>query len=150
MHSYTEVKISPYSVKKLFDLVADIESYPEFVPWCSGARILSIDKNIITAELLVNFKAFVEKYTSHVELIKPTKNRKEAEIKVKMIEGPFNYLTNDWKFRPHELGGTEISFEISFEFKSKIMNSLFGYVFETATKKMMNAFSLRADHLYGP
>lgn len=142
MPAYHEKRFSPYSPAQLFTLVAEVDKYPEFLPWCRAARIHEREERRIVAELVVCFKHVCEQYTSEIEL-KPA-----SEINVKMIKGPFDHLTNLWRFTPKD-GGTEIEFTLDFQFKSKILDKLIGSLFGKATQKMAAAFLERADKLYG-
>jgi len=158
MVNYSSITFSPYSKEELFDLVLDIERYPEFLPWCSAARILKRERDYITAELVISFKAFREKYIS---LVKIYEEDNYKEIDVSLIEGPFRHLYNRWRFvdftgeKEREAGepkeivqGTEIHFNIEFIFKSFFLEKLIGAMFEKAAKKMTNAFERRAENLY--
>ncbi len=141
MPSYAQENIIPYTPKQMFDLVADIEKYPEFLPWCKAARIISEKDNIIIAELVISFKHITEKYTSEVSL------NPHSSIDVRMTKGPFSHLTNNWRFMEHKQG-VKIDFELEFAFKSKIINKLIGGLFAKATSKMSDAFMKRASDIY--
>ena len=147
MTSHSEIKYLPYTAKEMFDLVADISSYPEFLPWCSGARINreydTGDKYVIIADLIISFKAFREKFTSEVTLIS-----ENNEVKVKYLDGPFKYLVNQWQFTDSAEGGCNASFMVDFEFKSKILQALIGVVFNDAMLKIVQAFEEQAAKLY--
>lgn len=143
MPTHSEERFLPYQPEDLFDLVADIESYPKFLPWCSAARINDRDGDIVFAELVINFKAFRESYISRVELHKDTK-----EISVSLVQGPFQHLQNEWKFSPHGKG-TMVEFDIDFAFRSKILEKLISNMFLGACKKMIAAFEARAKTIYG-
>ena len=122
MIKHKEIYFSEFSVKELFDLVKDIESYPDFLPWCSAARIIESNGNKIIADLVVNYASFHEKYTSEVTLTPPDKKEKYAKIEVVMLEGPFSFLENNWIFEHDNKGDkTKVTFEISFEFKSFLL-----------------------------
>ena len=142
MASYHDQQDSPYTPEQLFNLVADVESYPEFLPWCRAARILERGDTHFTAELVIHFKTVTEQYTSRVELKKPD------AIHVEMIKGPFHHLINDWKFSATDTGAL-IDFTLDFQFKAKWLDALIGALFTKATHKMVTAFSERADALYG-
>lgn len=149
MPHHSEVPISPYSTEKLFALVADIERYPEFLPWCRAARIVKREKNLLLAELVISFQHLTESYTSEVTLHPPEHPGAEAAIEAKMVEGPFEYLTNHWKFIPTSAGGTRIELELDFQFRSRMLNMLIGSMFDKAVARMAEAFKKRADDLYG-
>lgn len=142
MPIHIEQQFSPYSPQQLFDLVADVEKYPEFLPWCRAARILERKENEFLGELIISFAHFSESYVSRVTLSAPN------TIQVKMVRGPFEYLTNSWKFTP-ENGGTRIDFSLDFKFRSRILEKLIGSLFSKATQKMVGAFKARADTMYG-
>ncbi|HEY1720842.1 MAG TPA: type II toxin-antitoxin system RatA family toxin [Magnetospirillaceae bacterium] len=143
MPTHAETKRLPQSPQQLFDLVADIENYPKFLPWCVACRINRRDGNVIWADLIVGFKMLREKFTSKVTLDRPNR------IHVEYLEGPFRYLNNHWTFTPLPDGGTEIGFYIDFEFRSKMLQGLMGAVFNEAVKRMVGAFVKRADEVYG-
>lgn len=142
MPSHSEQQVLPYSAQQLFDLVVDIDKYPEFLPWCRAARILERKENEFLGELVISFAHMTERYTSRVVL-----NPSNA-IDVTMIKGPFEHLINRWKFTPAG-EGTQVDFFIDFKFKSKILDKLMGSMFAKATDKMVGAFSERARQLYG-
>ena len=142
MPSHTEQQISPYTPQQLFDLVADIEKYPEFLPWCRAARILERGNNEFLGELVISFAHITESYTSRVTLSEP------HSIDVVMVKGPFEYLTNKWKFTPLE-NGTRIDLALDFKFRSRLLEKLIGSLFSKATNKMAGAFKKRAQELYG-
>ena len=137
-----EERCLPFTKEQLFALVRDVEQYPEFLPWCLGARILEKNANVFTAELVISFKNFTENYISEVTL------NEFDNIDVKLIRGPFKYLKSSWTFKDSGAGGTIIDFNVEFEFKSKILQKLIGMVFEIAQKKMINAFEKRANEIY--
>jgi coenzyme Q-binding protein COQ10 len=142
MPTHAEERFLPYPPEKLFDLVADVERYPEFLPWCVGCRILSREGNVIRADLMVGFKMVREKFTSQVTLTRPDR------IDVEYQKGPFRYLNNHWKFIPKD-GGCVIDFFIDFEFRSRMLQGLIGPLFNEAVRRMVSAFESRANKLYG-
>jgi coenzyme Q-binding protein COQ10 len=126
----------------MYDLVADVERYPEFLPWCLRVRLSHQNTNIIEAEVEVGFKALRERFTSRNTLTPKTR------IDVKYLNGPFRYLNNHWIFHPHDKG-CEIEFFIDFEFSSKLLQMLIGPIFNESVKIMVRAFERRAASLYG-
>ncbi|PIR32515.1 MAG: ubiquinone-binding protein, partial [Alphaproteobacteria bacterium CG11_big_fil_rev_8_21_14_0_20_44_7] len=132
MRQHSEEIISPYKPEQLYAMVADVAKYPEFIPWCSGARIVEKNAEWIIADLLIGFKGINETYRSKVHL-------RENEIDIEYLRGPFSHLENRWQFTPYE-GGTKISFLIKFEFKSKILDMIMGGLFDKACMKMVGAF----------
>ncbi len=140
-----EEYFSNHSVEQLYNLVIDIERYPEFLPWCSSAEIIEESSSELIADLIINFKAFTEHYRSRVSLT-PPKNGK-AKVDVDLISGPFKNLENYWSFEARG-DQTKISFYINFEFKSQLFEKLIGMVFSIACQKMVQAFEARAKELY--
>ena len=138
MLKYEETIVTLLSKEELFNLVIDIEKYPDFLPWCVGARIKEKNEKKIIADLLVRFNHLNECYTSLVTFDFPNK------ICVKAIKGPLKTLINKWEFRSIENGATELHFAIEFELKSKILDVMMGSVFEKAAKKITVAFMERA------
>jgi coenzyme Q-binding protein COQ10 len=146
MPTHHETQILPYTPQQLYALVADIERYPDFLPWCRAARILEWKGNVQLAELIISFKGLTESYVSRVALTPPENG--EGSIDVQLVRGPFQHLANHWKFVAHE-SGTALDFFVDFRFKSRILEGLIGGLFERATVKMVNAFKARAEELYG-
>lgn len=143
MPKHSERKHLPYTAEQMFDLVADVGRYPEFLPWCRAARIKHRDDHLLVADLVIGFKGITEKFTSRVILDRPT-----SSIDVSYEEGPFKYLENHWKFMNNE-NGCAIDFHVDFEFRSRLLEHLMGLVFTEAVKRMVAAFESRADSLYG-
>lgn len=142
MPAHTEQQALPYTPEQMFGLVADVERYPEFLPWCRAARILESKEGECLAELVISFKHLTERYTSRVVFTPP------AAIDVTMIEGPFDRLVNQWKFTPQGQG-TRVDFFLDFKFRSRLLEKMIGSVFEKATSRMIQAFQQRAEALYG-
>jgi coenzyme Q-binding protein COQ10 len=142
MPIHTEQRVLPYSPAQLFALVADVERYPEFLPWCLGARIHERRADLVVADLIIGFKMIRERFTSRVLLDPPQK------IDVTYADGPFRYLTNRWSFTPIA-GGCRIDFFVDFEFKSRLMQKLIEMLFSEAVRRMVGAFEKRARDLYG-
>ena len=143
MPTHAEQRHLPYSQKQLFDLVASVERYPEFLPWCSAARITRHDGNTFHADLVVRFKMFKERFASRVTL------HPYSQIDVEYINGPFRYLNNHWQFIEAEDGGAVIDFYVDFEFRSRMLQKLIGLLFNEAVSRMVSAFEARARQLYG-
>jgi coenzyme Q-binding protein COQ10 len=150
MTHHHDTQHSPYTPRQIFELVADVPSYPQFLPWCRAARILKREsENVFLAELVIAYKHFSERYTSRVELCPGDSPTDTHAIHVTMTEGPFHHLTNEWQFIEEGQGGTCIEFDLDFAFKSKLMDALLGKFFTVATGRMGEAFKKRADELYG-
>ena len=143
MPRHTETRNLPYTPEQMFDLVADVKRYQEFLPWVAATRIRSDSETLMTADLVVGFKALKETFTSRVSKKRP------HEITVEYIEGPLKYLKNDWTFKPDGQGGTDIDFCVDFAFKSRIFEALAGQMFDAALRRMIAAFETRAHQLYG-
>jgi len=147
MPTHSEIRNMPYSAEQMFALVADIARYPEFLPWCSAARIRSItphnDHEVIEADLVISFKLFREKFGSRVTL-----DAYGQQIDVEYLDGPFRYLINHWRFTPIETG-CEVDFHVDFEFRSILMQNVIGLVFNEAMHRIVRAFERRAKELYG-
>src|SRR6185437_13641345 len=143
MPTHAEQRVLPYSPEQLFALVADIERYPEFLPWCIAARIRERRGNLIVADLLIGFKMIRERFTSRVTLSPP------GRIDVAYAEGPFRYLDNHWLFEPAGEGTCRIDFFVDFEFRSRVLQKLIGVLFNEAVRRMVAAFESRAKQLYG-
>lgn len=137
---------SRYSLEQLYNMVLDIEKYPEFIPWCSSATIIEEAETMLIADLFISFKAFTESYRSQVTLSPPQNG--SATIDVKMISGPFQHMDNKWEFEKTD-SGTRVKFYIDFKFKSFLLEQLIGVFFTSACDKMIDAFEERAQHLYG-
>ena len=148
MPSHDEQQVLPYNTQQMFDLVADIERYPEFLPWCKAARILERREGELVGELAVRFAHMTERYTSRVTLQRPAQPGDTGAIDVTMIQGPFEHLTNRWQFTRAD-GGTQVDFFIDFKFRSRLLEKLIGGMFGKATDKMIDAFRQRAEALYG-
>ena len=143
MPTFAEERHLPYSQQQLFDLVADVERYPEFLPWCTACRATKREDQLIEADLLVRFKMLRERYTSRVTLNAPN------SIQVEYPDGPFRYLNNHRIFKPTE-NGCVIEFFIDFEFRTRLLQRLIGPLFTEAVRRMISAFDNRALALYGP
>lgn len=142
---HTEERLFPYRPDQIFDLVADVGKYPEFLPWCTGARIREQRPDMILADLMIGFKMVRERFTSKVWL-----DRTNMRIDVEFIDGPFRYLKNHWTFVDAGDGHCRIGFYLEFEFKSVMLQKLIGVLFHEAVKRMVAAFESRARVLYGP
>ena len=143
MPTPAERKILRYTPEQLFDMVADVRRYPEFLPWCVGARVISRKDDELIADLTIGFKMFRETFRSRVTLEKPD------HVHVEYLTGPFRYLNNHWRFAPSPSGGSDINFFVDFEFKSRLLQAVIGTVFNEAVRLMVRAFERRAMALYG-
>lgn len=150
MPTHAEKRIVPYGAEQMFDLIADVSRYPEFLPWIAAARIRSRKPlpdgagEVIEADLVVSFKVFRERFGSRVTL-RPA----DRAIDVEYLEGPFRYLRNHWKFDPRGANHCEIDFFVDFEFRSALLQKVIGLVFNEAMQRVVRAFERRAEDLYG-
>ena len=143
MPRHTETRNICYSPEQMFDMVADVGRYQEFLPWVAATRVRSNSDTLMIADLVVGFKAIKETFASRVEKQRPTR------IHTEYIEGPLKYLQNSWVFKPDGEGGTEIDFCVDFAFKNRLFESLAGQMFDRALRRMIGAFEDRARGLYG-
>ena len=143
MPTHAEQRVLPYTPEQLFDLVADVERYPDFLPWCVACRIRERERQVILADLVIGFKLFRERFSSRVTLDRPRR------IHVAYTEGPLKYLNNHWTFESQGGGHSLIDFNIDFEFHARLMQSLMAILFNEAVKVMVSAFEKRATQLYG-
>lgn len=128
----------------MFDLVAEVEKYPEFLPWCVASRIRSRSETLLVADLVIGFKGIRESFTSIVSL-----DRQNLVIQVEYQDGPFKHLNNYWKFKPADDGSCILDFYVDFEFKSRILQKAIELLFGEAVRRMVGAFEKRAVALYG-
>ena len=147
MPTHSETRKLPYTAEQMYALVADVAKYPEFLPWCSAARIRSrkdkSDHEVMEADLVISFKVFRERFGSRVTLW-PEKRRIDTEY----LDGPFKYLRSYWIFHDAE-GGCEVEFFVDFEFRNAILQKIIGVVFTEAMHRIVRAFESRAAALYG-
>ena len=143
MPKHSETRRLPYTPEQMYDLVADVGRYGEFLPWVSAVRVRSNSETEMVADLIVGFKGLRETFSSRVSKQPP------EHIRVDYLDGPLKYLNNDWKFRPDGEGGVLIDFCVDFAFKSRVFEMLAGQVFDRALRMMINAFEERAARLYG-
>ncbi|MBO6085522.1 MAG: type II toxin-antitoxin system RatA family toxin [Acetobacter sp.] len=141
MPKYTEQRILPYQPDQVFKVVADVGSYPDFLPWCVGARVYTHTQTNLVAELTVGFGIFRESFTSYVALDEP------STITVRYERGPFRYLYNQWVFLPHDRGCC-VKFFVDFELRSLLLQAAIGAVFTEATRRMVFAFTERLKKVY--
>lgn len=143
MPGIKEVRRLPYSAAQMYDLVADVARYPEFLPWIIATRVRSDSETEMIADMLVGFSAIREKFTSRVE-----KQRPEM-IRVHYVDGPLRDLDNTWHFRAIDADSCEVDFRVEFSFRSAVFEKLAGQYFDKAFRKMVAAFETRAAVLYG-
>jgi len=146
MPSHSETKFLPYTAQQMYDLVADVGSYPKFLPWTAAARVRSVtergDHLEMLADLVISFKVFREKFGSRVLLWSD-----EMKIDTEYLDGPVRHLESQWMFRDVE-GGCEVSFKVDFEFKSRLLQGAAGMFFNEAMQRVVRSFERRAAELY--
>lgn len=143
MPGIRETRRLPYSAEQMFDLVADVGRYGEFLPWVIATRVRSDTETEMIADMVVGFKSLREKFTSKVQ-----KSRPEL-IDVHYVDGPLRDLDNKWTFTPLPDGGCEVFFCVDFTFKNRVFEAMAGQYFDRAFRKMVEAFETRAGELYG-
>ncbi|MBT9383848.1 type II toxin-antitoxin system RatA family toxin [Pseudooceanicola sp. CBS1P-1] len=147
MPTHSETRKLPYTAQQMYALVADVGSYPKFLPWCAAARIRKVtqmgDHDVMDADLVISFKVFREKFGSRVVLWP-----QEWKIDTEYLDGPFRYMKSNWAFREAE-GGCEVDFFVDFEFKNAVLQGIIGMVFNEAMQRIVRAFERRAAELYG-
>lgn len=149
MPTHSETKRLPYTARQMYDLVADVASYPKFLPWNSAARIRSRTPiagggEVMDADLVISFKVFRERFTSRVRLWPEA-----LKIDTEYLDGPFRHMRSNWAFRDIP-GGCEVDFHVDFEFRNAILQGIIGVVFNDAMLRVVRAFERRAAELYGP
>lgn len=142
MPHHKETRHLPYSPEQMFDMVADVESYAQFLPWVTAIRVRSNSETEMVADMIVGFKGLRESFTSRVHKLRPER------VHVDYLDGPLKHLSNDWHFRPDGAGGVFVDFEVDFAFKNKLFEMMAGQMFDKALRKMIGAFEARAAELY--
>ncbi|MDF1726990.1 MAG: type II toxin-antitoxin system RatA family toxin [Sulfitobacter sp.] len=148
MPTHSETRELPYSADQMYDLVADVGNYPQFLPWTAAARIKrDVDKGdhrVMDADLVISFKVFRERFTSRVVLWP-----KARKIDTEYLDGPFKYMQSNWRFEEMDQG-CRVHFHVDFEFRNAILQGIIGVVFNEAMQRVVRAFEDRAHDLYGP
>ncbi|MEQ1687624.1 MAG: type II toxin-antitoxin system RatA family toxin [Sphingopyxis sp.] len=143
MPRHHEVRELPYSADQMFDLVADVARYGEFLPWVVGVRVRSDSASEMVADVIVGFKGLRENFTSRVHKTHP------SHIHVDYLDGPLRHLSNDWRFHALSGGRCTVDFTVDFAFRSSLFERLAGQMFDKALRRMTAAFEARAAALYG-
>ena len=149
MPTHSEIRKLPYTARQMYDLVADVSRYPEFLPWCAAARVRSTRPlegggQVMEADLVISFKVFRERFGSRVTLWP-----EQARIDTEYLDGPFRHMKSNWSFAEAEGGGCEVRFFVDFEFRNAILQGVIGVVFNDAMQRVVRAFERRAADLYG-
>ncbi len=147
MPTHGETRVMPYTARQMYDLVADVLRYPEFIPWISAARIRSVVPHAdgtqrMEADLVVSFKVFREKFCSRVVLDEPN-----LKLDIEYLDGPFKHMRSSWAFADVE-AGCEVTFFVDFEFRNVVLQKVIGVVFHEAMQRIVRAFEERAKVLY--
>ncbi|MBM9595549.1 type II toxin-antitoxin system RatA family toxin [Roseitranquillus sediminis] len=147
MPTHSEIRRLPYTADEMYALVADVESYPQFLPWCAAARVRDRrdegDHEVMDADLVISFKVFRERFGSRVTLWPG-----ERKIDTEYLDGPFRYMESTWRFRDAP-EGCEVDFFVDFEFRNRVLQGVIGVVFNDAMQRIVRAFERRAAALYG-
>ena len=147
MPTHSETRFLPYTAQQMYDLVANVGDYPEFLPWCAAARVRKVTpqgaSQVMEADLVISFKVFRERFGSRVVLWPD-----ERKIDTEYLDGPFRYMKSNWAFEDTE-GGCNVSFFVDFEFKNAILQGIIGVVFNEAMQRIVRAFERRAAELHG-
>ncbi len=148
MPRHHESRHLPYAALQMYDLVADVARYPEFLPWTAAARIRSrtpiAGGEVMEADLVISFKVFRERFGSRVTLLPG-----EGRILTEYIDGPFKHLKSTWTFADRADGGCDVTFDVDFEFRNAILAGVIGLVFNEAMTRVVRAFETRAQALHG-
>ncbi|QXT38323.1 type II toxin-antitoxin system RatA family toxin [Gymnodinialimonas ceratoperidinii] len=148
MPSHSETRALPYTAQQMYDLVADVAKYPDFIPWTIATRVLSVeevgDHKVMHADMVVGFKMFRERFQSRVTLWEDAK-----KIDTEYVDGPFKYLVSNWEFEDTPTG-SNVHFKVDFEFKNRLLQGAAGLFFMDAMQRIVRAFEARAAALYGP
>ncbi|MET0361038.1 MAG: type II toxin-antitoxin system RatA family toxin [Sphingobium sp.] len=142
MPRHEETRHLPYTPEQMYDLVADVAAYPQFLPWVSAMRLRSDGPTETVADMIVGFKGLRETFTSRVRKVRPD------SVHVDYLDGPLKHLSNDWRFRDDGAGGVLVDFCVDFAFKNRMFEMLAGQMFDKALRKMIGAFETRAAELY--
>lgn len=147
MPQHSEIRALPWTARQMYDLVADVASYPEFLPWVAAARIRSMtdegDHSLMLADLVVSFKVFRERFGSRVELWK-----EPLRIDIEYLDGPFHHMRSSWSFHP-DGEGCKVEFHVDFEFRNRLLQGAAGFFFNEAMQRVVRAFEARAREIYG-
>lgn len=143
MREVRRTALVPYSAKEMFELVDDVEAYPEFLPWCNDASVQSRNEETVVATLELH-KGGVSKHFTTRNTLKP-----HEAIDMALVDGPFRHLDGGWRFRDITDDGCEVSLELEFEFDSRIVDVMFGRFFEDILSALVDAFTRRAAAVYG-
>jgi coenzyme Q-binding protein COQ10 len=134
-----------YGIDLLYEIISDVDSYHEFLPWCAKSHVIEKSGNELLADMSVSFKAITQSYRSKVNLFPPDQG--VARVVAQAVKGPFRHLNTTWELKSTK-NGTKIHFYVDFSFKSSLLEGMMGKVFGMVTEQMMSAFIKRAEYLY--
>lgn len=143
MPKHQETRLLPFTAQQMFDLVIDVECYPEFLPWCQSCQIVSQEGDFLIADLGIGYKGMSQTFRSQVNFISP------SEIKVDYLEGRLKYLKNIWHFEDLQPNQCKIDFFIDFSFGRGLLQFAIEAIFEKALSQMIHSFEQRANKIYG-
>jgi coenzyme Q-binding protein COQ10 len=135
--------IVPYSDREMYTLVADIPSYPKFLPWCGGARVLTLQENVVEAAITIAYHGVHKTFTTR-NLLQPDKT-----MEMRLVEGPFRHLHGQWRFTALDVAACKIEFDLEFEVANRLMSKIITPVFSKIANQMVDAFHKRAVETYG-
>lgn len=144
MPVHRERRVLPYTADQLFELVARVDRYPEFLPWCIDTRITRRDGDVFWVDIVIGFRMIRQTFGSRVETERPRR------IAVEKTRGPFRHMNNLWRFTDLPDGRCQVDFHVDFEFSSRLLNRLIGILFYEAERRLVAAFERRARAIYGP
>ena len=143
MHEVNEAEIVPYTPQEMFELVAEVDEYQEFLPWCEESRVVSRENNIVVAEFRAKLTLASISFTTRNEL------HHCERITIELLEGPFEVFEGSWRFSSESESSSKIEFHLRFRFAHERLSSLFDPLFQEATNKIIDAFKKRAQTVYG-
>lgn len=143
MHTVKRSVLLPYSCKQMFNLVAEVEKYPEFMPWCGGASVSQRDEKGMEASVTISIAGIRQTFTTRNEHDSPNR------IILRLVKGPFSTLTGDWQFIPLGEDGCKIVFTMDYEFSSRALEMVVGPIFNRVANSFIDSFTRRAQEVYG-
>ncbi len=135
--------IVPYSASQMYRLVSDIESYPRFLPWCGGAKVISADEEVVEASIDIDYKGVKKSFTTRNRL------QKDKTMEMHLVDGPFKQLQGFWRFESLDDSACKVLLDLDFEFSNRLVAMTVGRVFNDIAGKLVDSFSRQADEIYG-
>jgi ribosome-associated toxin RatA of RatAB toxin-antitoxin module len=143
MASVSRSALVPYSAEQMFDLVADVDRYREFLPWCGDSRVLNRDDDVMEATILISKAGIERSFTTRNRL------QRGKMMEMRLVEGPFRHLDGFWRFHPLREDACRVSLDLDFEFSNRVITLAFGKVFTQIANTLVDAFVKRARDVYG-